>query len=92
VAGAAGAIPARLTALAGWERARGGPGVPWLDFWPCLGLMRGRRGDPTAQPCGGRLKLGSGEVSAPTGQEVAAQAPLGPRVGIGAVGRSWLQE
>jgi hypothetical protein len=46
----------------------------------------------TAQPCGGRLELDSGEVLASTGREVVAQAPLGPRVGTGVVGRPWLQE
>jgi hypothetical protein len=44
------------------------------------------------QPCSGRLELGSGEVSASAGQEVLAQAPLGPILGTGVVGRPWLQE
>jgi hypothetical protein len=45
-----------------------------------------------AHPCGGCLEFGSGEVSTSTGQEAVAQAPLGPRVGTGVVGRSWMQE
>jgi hypothetical protein len=89
-AGAGGAIPARPTALAGWERARGGPGATGVRFGGLSGRRRGRRWPSAAHPGGGRGSLCSGETEIKARQPAVAGALVHSRGRVGKV--DWPRE
>jgi hypothetical protein len=76
-----GEIPAsrrRGSAGRGREAACGLLGA---GSWSRLGLGVGRRRGSTARPGGGRLELGSGELSAGATMRAVVRAPVGSRGG-----------